>query len=209
MWIRSALAMLGAVSCVMAQGPTLTFNVVALDGKGGPVGGLQAADLRIYDDGKPMHAAFCRPVETAVRQSAPFGPREYSNRPVGGKAQSTLILFDLLNANLAERGMGWNEIGRSLQKVESSDHIYLYLLTKEATLYPIHAMPDAGSPVVADDSAWAAQVTTLLDQAMQTNSRLRTWEFQVDAAARAEKTLDVVRDLASDLAAQPGRKSLV
>jgi len=190
------------------QRPLLTFNIVALDSKGAPLRELPATDLRIYDDGKLMQAAFCRPLETVERLPAP-GPREYSNRPSGGNSQSTLLLLDLLNANLAERGMGWNEIVRALQKLESSEHFYVYLLTKEATLYPIHALPDPESPISGDDTTWAAQAQTLLDQAMRAVNRLRPWELQVDVDARVHKTLDVVRDMASDFAAQPGRKSLV
>lgn len=191
------------------QHPLLTFNVVALDAKGGPLPELPAADLRIYDDGKLMRAVFCRPFETAARQSAPLGPREYSNRTTGGNSQSTLILLDLLNANFAERSLGWNEISHTFQKLESSEHLYLYLLTNEGTFYPIHALPDAESPISPDDTAWIAQAPSLLDEAMRTVNRLRPWELEVDVDARVRKTLAVLRDLASGFAVQPGRKSLV
>jgi VWFA-related protein len=165
--------------------------------------------LRIYDDGKLMQAVFCRPLETAERPSTLLGPGEYSNRPTGSNWQSILVLLDLLNANFAERGQGWNELGRTFQKLESGEHFYVYLLTKEGTFYPIHALPGAESPASPGDADWAAQVPSLLDQAMHNVNRLRPWEFQVNPDARIGKTIAALRDLASDFAAQPGRKSLV
>jgi len=187
----------------------LTFNVVAQDAKGDPVRELYAGDLRLYDDGKLMSVAFCRPIETASQAAAPLGPREYSNRPTGGKSQSTLVLLDLLNANLAERGLGWTEIVRTLKKFESSQHLYVYLLTKEGTLHAIHALPTAESPLEPDDDFWVARIQPLLDQAMRDVNRLRLWEFQVNPDARVQKTLALLQEIASDFAAQPGRKSLV
>jgi len=79
---------LGASLAAIAQSPQsqpshplLTFTLVALDAKGGPFRELPASDLRIYDDGMLLPAAFCRPLVTAERQTVPLGPREYSNRP--------------------------------------------------------------------------------------------------------------------------------
>ena len=46
-----------------AVGPNplvLTFNIVAVDARGAPVRDLRDTDLRIWDDGKRMPAAFCR-----------------------------------------------------------------------------------------------------------------------------------------------------
>ncbi|MDR3701088.1 MAG: VWA domain-containing protein [Candidatus Sulfopaludibacter sp.] len=214
--MRSCLLLLAAAFAAAseqpqgeAQRPLLAFNLVAYDAKGEPLRDLQAGDLRIYDDGKLMHAVFCRPLETAQPEIAPLGAREYSNRPTGAKLHSTLVLLDLLNANLAERGMGWNEIARTLGKLESGEQLYLYLLTKEGVVFPIHAMPAADSPVLPDDNAWIGQAQGLLDKAMHDVNRLRPWEFQADADARVQKTLAVLREVGSDFSAQPGRKSLV
>jgi VWFA-related protein len=189
--------------------PRLTFNLVAVDAKGAPLRELRAADLRIYDDGRLMQAAFCRPLVTAERQLVPLGPREYSNRPSGAKSQSTLVLLDLLNANLAERSLGWNDIVRTFQKLESGEHLYVYLLTNQGTFYPIHPLPDAESPISPDDTDWVAQLPSLLDQAMRKVSQLRAREYQLNVDSRIHRTLAVLGDLASHFGAQPGRKSLV
>ena len=190
------------------QGPLLTFNLVILDAKGEPFPGLRDVDVDIRDDGKPMHAVFCRQLETAESQSAPLGPRAYSNRPMGGKSQPTLVLLDLLNANLAERGLGWNDVVNTLRKLESSERLSVYLLTQEGTLYPVRALPDAEHASSPDDGAWVTEVQVQLDEAMHAVNRIRPQEFQ-DIDARVQRTLSLLWDLASDFAPQPGRKSLV
>src|ERR1019366_7674156 len=191
-----------------AQPPLLTFNVVAVDAKGAPLRDLRASDLHISDDGKPMQIAFCRPVETTERKSAALGPREFSNRPTGGKLQSTLVLLDLLNANLSERGLGSEEIVQALQKSESGERIYVYLLTKDGALYTIHPLP-GGDNVSPEDGAWLTRVQPLLDKALHDVNRLRPWEFQVNPDARVQRTLDLLWELVSDYGTEPGRKSLV
>jgi len=205
---------LGASLAAIAQSPQaqpprplLTFNVVALDAKGAPIRDLPAAGLRISDDGKPMQAAFCRPLVTAERTLTPAGPHEYSNRPTAGSSQSILILLDLLNANLAERGQGWNDIASTFPKLESGESLYIYLLTKEGTFYPIHALPGTEGPISPDNTGWVAQVPLLLDQAMHKVDRLRPQDFQADVDARVRQTLTVLGGLASDFGTQPGRKA--
>ena len=190
------------------QGPLLTFNLVAFDSKGEPFPSLRDTDLDIRDDGKSMQAVFCHPVVSAKRPSE-AGPNEFTNRRNGAAPESTLILLDLLNANLDERGAGWYELVNTIRKLESGRNVYLYLLTKEAKFYPIHALPGVQSPRLTDDEDWALQIKQRLDQAMRAVDRLRPWEFQSDRDARVRRTVSVLGDLASDFGSQPGRKSLV
>ena len=190
------------------QGPMVTFEIVALDNRGTPVTRLPAQNLRIYDDGKPLYAAFCRPLESGDAGTR-LGPREYSNRPIRGDSRSTLILLDLLNADLMERNMGGNEIVQALTMLEPGQRVYVYLLTRDGTLYPVHALPGAASPIAPEEDAWVARFPAQLDEALRVTSRLRPQEFQADADARVRRSVAVLEDLAADLAAQPGRKSLV
>ncbi|MGD0868369.1 MAG: VWA domain-containing protein [Bryobacteraceae bacterium] len=189
------------------QAPQLTFNIVAQDAKGGPAADLRDTDLRIYDDGKLMHPAFCRPLETAGPAAQP-GASEYSNRPIRGNSQTVLVLLDLLNENLAERGMGWYDVAHSFQKLDPTQHVYVYLLTAEGTLYPVHAMPAAGD-LRPPDPDWAAKVPALLDRAMRNVTALKPQDLRANVDARVRKSLDLLKDVAADLGAQPGRKSLV
>jgi VWFA-related protein len=190
------------------KAPLLIFNMVALDAKGAPLEGLRDTDLRLYDDGKVMHPAFCRPLQT-VSEAARLGPQEYSNRPIRGDSQTILILLDLLNENFTERGLGWNEVARAFQRLGSGDRVYIYLITEDGSLYPVRPMPSAGNLNTPADPDWAAKVPAMLDQAMRNVNSLRPQELQVNIDARIRKSLAVLKDLAADLAVQPSRKSLV
>ena len=131
--------------------PLLTFHIVVFDAKGAPVRDLRDSDLRIWDDGKRMPAASCRLFQTAEPPAARLGPREYSNRPTRGVLETTVVSFDLLNEDLAERGYGWNELGRAFRKLESGQNFYVYLLTREGTAYPIRGLPSG--PMQLEDNA--------------------------------------------------------
>jgi VWFA-related protein len=188
--------------------PLLLFNLVVFDAKGEPYPGLRAVDIDIRDDGQPMQAVFCRPLESPEPISAPLGPNQYTNRP-GSGSQSTLVLLDLLNADSAERGLGWREVLEILRRVESGQRLYLYLLAQDGMLSPVRGLPDGEHEDAPDDGAWAAQAETLVDRAMQAVDRTRPPELQNDLNARVQATLSALRILASDFAPQPGRKCLL
>lgn len=118
-------------------------------------------------------------------------------------------MFDLLNADLTERGRSWNEIVQTLQRLESNDHFYLYLLTREATLFPVHPLPANEEEVSSADAPWAKEVEPLLNRAMAAVNRLELQELRVDVDARVRATFRAVRQLTEQLAPLPGRKSLV
>ena len=143
---RLPLAAFVCVATLAAQSPPLiSLQITALDNHGQPVTDLQTADFRIADDGKPQPPVFTR-LLAGSQPPAPLKPNEFSNRSGDPVAHSTVILFDLLNADLTERGRSWTEIVQTLQHLESNDHFYLYLLTREATLFPVHPLPANEEP---------------------------------------------------------------
>lgn len=206
--LGTAFPAAAADPAVESKSPVVTFNIVAVDAKGAPVRDLRATDLRIWDDGKRMPAAFCRTFQTAEPLAARLGPREYSNRPTRGVRQTTVVLFDLLNEDLAERGYGWNELGRTFRKLESGQSFYVYLLTREGTAYPIHGL-SPGEIQPEDDAVWVERLPGLLDHAMQATGRQRPQDFRVNVDSRVRQTVAVLQDLGAELGSQPGRKSLV
>jgi VWFA-related protein len=187
--------------------PSLTFNVVAVDARNQPVRDLRAGDFRISDNGNVLNPASARFLETIANQAAPLGPNEYSNRPAGGNSHSTLVLFDLLNANFGERGFGWTDIALALQKLGPGERLYLYLLTKEGKLYPVHGLP--ADSARTEDVPWTAGVKPLLDKAMRAVNQLRPEELQIDADVRTRTTFAALESLMAEFGAQPGRKALV
>ena len=203
MAIRAAsLLLIGGVALAAqnAPPPLITIQVRALDSHGDPVTDLRTSDFRIADDGKPQAPAFSRFLNT-VGLRTPLAPNQFSNRTDNSTAHSTIILFDLLNANLNQRGRSWNEIVQALQRLESGDHFYLYLLTKDASLYPIHAVPD--------EAPWTKEVEPLLNRAMSVVNRLEPQELLVDVNARVQATFRALKQLAGQIEPLPGRKSLV
>ncbi len=205
----AAFLCIGA-ACIAAQtaAPLVTLQVTALDSHGQPVTDLQTADFRVADAGKPQPPAFSRFL-AGTKPPAPLAPNEFTNRTSDPIAHSTVILFDLLNADLTERGRTWNELVQTLQHLESSDHFYLYLLTKEATLFPVHPLPANEEDVSSAVAPWAKEVEPLLNRAMTAVNRLELQNLRVDVNARVLATFRAVRQLTEQMTPLPGRKSLV
>jgi VWFA-related protein len=200
---------LGA-SMLLAQAPNaapvslIRLNVAVLDPSGEPVTDLKIDDFQISDQGKPQRIAFFRANMSSPPQTTPLGPHEYSNRPGKALPHSTVILFDLLNENQSDRLDVWHKLGRSLQQLDSGDSLYLYLLTLEGGLSPIH--PIGGK--TGDDQTWTQQVEKALDKAMKAASHARPSEMS-DEELVVKKTYVALETLANQLAPLPGRRDIV
>jgi VWFA-related protein len=207
LWTNAAAG--AAPQPASSQASTLiTIQVSAVDGHGQPVTDLRVNDFRVEYGGKPQPPAFARFLASRDPRT-PLGTDEFSNRTNAPPSHSTVILFDLLNASFNERGRGWHEIVESLQHLESSDHFYLYLLTRDGSLYPVHALPAAEDQVGAAELPWTKQVEPLLDRAMNAVNRLELQDLRVDVNARVQATFHTVGQLAAQFAPLTGLKSLV
>jgi len=183
------------------------LNVIALDSKNQSVTDLTAADLRVLDNGKPQTIAAFRRRDLRPSPSAPLGPRQYSNRSVNTIPHATLILFDQLNMQFADRGYVSNAITHALEQFESGDNLYLYLITVKGELYPVHALPGSEGDTAAKDGAWTHNIQTTLSAALRVTLGQRPVELDIDSRVRSTfATLSVV---ASRLAGIPGRKTIV
>jgi VWFA-related protein len=201
-----------AASMLLAQAPAPSVNatptglvrlsVAALDASGEPVTDLKIGDFQISDQGKPQRIAFFR--ANANAPAPALGPHEYSNRSGKGLPHSTVILFDLLNENQSYRLDVWHKLGHSLQQLESGDSLYLYLLTLEGTLSPIHAIGGKAG----DDQTWTQQVEKTLDKAMKAASHARPAEMS-DMELVVKKTYVALETLGNQLAPLPGRRDIV
>jgi VWFA-related protein len=207
MMARPKKMMLGAAlaaSMLFAQTPTglVRLNVTVLDSNGAPVDDLKASDFQVSDQGKPQNIVFFRQNPNVV-QAMPLAPHEFSNR-AGAAPHSTVILFDLLNQNQTDRLDAWHKLGRSLQQLPSGDSLYLYLLSLEGNLVPIH---EIGSKA-GDDKTWTQQVEKTLDKAMKTASHARPAQMN-DEELVVKKTYVALETLANQLAIFPGRRDIV
>jgi VWFA-related protein len=190
-----------------APPPQISLNVVVVDSKGRSATDLTAADLEIQDNGKPQKIAGFRRQDARLPDAAPLGPRQYSNRSVTSLPHASVILFDLLNMRFEDRGYVFNQLTRSLQQVESPASLYLYLLTANNQLYPVHALPGNEGEPGGNDAAWTSQIQSLLGDAMRNTMATRPVELDIDT--RVRETFASLSVLASRLAGLPGRKNIV
>jgi len=187
-----------AVSVATAQNavtipPLVNLNVTAVDSHGQPVPGLRAEDFQVLDNGKPRKIVMVRPVH---RQ----------------KPSATFILIDLFNADFAARGLSTNEIIHALEKLESADNVYLYLLTSTAKIFAIHAVAPPGVPSGAqpevNDGPWTRRIKPMLDDALKQVNALKSGD-DLYPPLRIGPTWKALSGLASQFAEVPGPKSFV
>ena len=117
------------------------LNVIALDNHGQPVADLTRDDFQIADAGKQQTIALFRHNNTKPVQAPALGPNEFANRGANEVRRTTVILFDLLNEGFATRGVASNQIVKELGSMDNADGLYLYLLTVDARVVPVTALP--------------------------------------------------------------------
>jgi VWFA-related protein len=182
------------------------LNVAALDAQGQPVTGLSAADFQLFEDGKPRDIAFFR--FTGDRPLLPQpGPHEYSNR-AGAAQPVTVILIDLLNQAVMNGSIVTGEVAEALKHLESSDGLYLYILTPRGELYPIHPFPKTGAEVAPAAEPWTRDLAPTLQAALKDLVHLKPVDNR-EIKVTFELTVNALRDLGSQMAQISGRKNLV
>jgi len=181
------------------------LNVAALDAQGQPMTGLSAADFHLFEDGKPRDIAFFR--FAGVRPLLPKpGPHEYSN--AGAAQPVTVILIDLLNEAIMNGSIVSGEVADALRHVESSDGLYLYILTPRGELYPIHPFPKPGAEPTPAAEPWTRDLTPTLQAALKDLVHLKPVDNR-EIKVTFELTVNALRDLGSQMAQISGRKNLV
>jgi VWFA-related protein len=173
--------------------PLVNLNVTAVDSQGLPVPGLRAEDFQVVDNGKPRKIVMLRPVH---RKGPP----------------ATFILIDLFNADFTARGISANEIVRTLEKLESADNVYLYLLTSAAKIFAIHAVVPAGAASTgrqeANDGPWTSRIKPMLDDALRQVNGLKSGDSEYPQL-RIMPTWKALSGLTAQFAEVPGPKSFV
>ena len=96
-----------------------------------------------------------------------------------------------------------------LESLESADYVYLYCLTLDGRLYPVHGLPGPESePPAAGAAPWTRQIKPLLNRAMNTVTQARPID-DLDPNYRVQLTYNGLNAVALELSRVPGRKSLV
>ena len=195
--VRAAI-FIASACCAPAQPQVVSLTVVTMDKQGQPVTGLKAEDFQVLDDGKPQPIVQFRVNDSRHPAPAALGPHEYTNRPPGTPMGATIILFDLLNGSFTDREYMVGTLVKALANVESPGNVYLYLLTNNGTLFPIHALPERGAEAAAPEQNWTSQTKALLDAAIQKVYGFRPVDDR-DIGVRVVTTFNVL----------PGRKNVV
>jgi VWFA-related protein len=172
----------------------VTLNVIAFDSHDQIVGDLTSQDFQVSDQGKPQR------IVSFHRNAAPQGT--LNNVPNAPQvAPPVVILFDLQNDNLRDRGQGTEEIIHALEQLESSDSLYLYLLTSQGELKPVRGLPSPGERNPPKMTPWTRQIKPLLDTAIENAYGLRI--------ANGLGTFAAIEALGTAIKPFPGRKNLI
>jgi VWFA-related protein len=185
------------------------LTVVALDNRGRPISDLTADDFQITDAGKPRKLTLFRHSDSKLQLAPRLAPGELSNRAATNIPHATLVLFDLLNESFATRGGAQSYLIHGLQALESADDLFLYLLTINGQLYPVHPLPSAGGEASGQGSGapWTKDSKALIEQAVSKVYGLRRPDLDIDTRVRL--TYTSLENVARLLAAVPGRKNIV
>lgn len=111
-----------------------------------------------------------------------------------------------MGRDLPDRNYVASTILRALEKAEDPGSIYLYILTTKGTLYAVRGLPPPGTPATNND--WALNAKTLIDNAINQVFGIGSVNGHLESNFGAV-TLQILHDMASGLAAFPGRKSIV
>jgi len=186
------------------------LNIVALDSRGAPVNDLTREDFHITDAGKPETIAYFRHRDGAAKAAPPLASGEYSNRSAENVPRATLILFDMLNQKFGTRGNTNNNLIHDLQSIESPDYVYLYILTVNGDLYPVHGLPGSEGEISPPGAGpWTRDIKQMMDKAMRDLLQVRDPGVLQDVEWRAQMTFRALDLLGVELASIPGRKSIV
>jgi VWFA-related protein len=205
--VRAAVLLAGGWYAA-AQSPVISLHVVATDKQGQLVTDLKAEDFHVLDDGKPQPIVLFRAYDNRRPTPTALGKNEYSNWRPETPRGATIILFDLLNGAFTEREYIVGTLVKALANVEFPNKIFLYLLTNDGTLFPVHPLPEPGAEPAPPEENWTRQAKLLLDAAIQKVYGFRPVEDR-DVGVRAVTTANVLHSLGGDLAALPGRKNVV
>ncbi len=187
-----------------------SFRFVATEANGEPVTDLRPEEIQVSDEGKRHPLVYSRVLLHPAPLPERLGPREYSNR--SALQSSVLILLDLLNANVTERGSAWNETLNSLEKQEAPENIFLYLITPDANLYPVRAWqppPAPGEAPPPTGAPWTQDARTRLNDALRAVEGIKPTDLTAAPGLTVGPTYQALSNLGGQYASLPGQKRMI
>ena len=184
------------------------LNIVALHARGQPATDLKPDELHITDAGKPQTIAFFRHRDDSLAPPPALALNEVSNRGRNNVPRATMILFDMLNERFGTRGLSASSMAHDLESLESADYVYLYVLTLDGKLVPVHGLPGSEGEPESSGVPWTRDARQVIDRAMRSFTQVRPVD-DLDPVYRVQTTYGALNAAAAELSRVPGRKSLV
>ncbi len=163
----------------------VTLNVVATDHHGKPVTDLQASDLRLVDGAAPQQIS-----SLSVNENKTPLP--------------IVVLFDMVDLDLQQRGEAANNFKESLAKLPFSVPIYLYLLAPTGQVFGV--VPISATPFAVGSGA--QDIGPVLDKALDKVAGPRLPDMKV-TYLRSQKIYEALYAVSDEMASKPGRKQLL
>jgi VWFA-related protein len=195
------------------------LDVTVMDKQGHPVAGLTKDDFKLQEDGQPQTIKFFEehapvdPAEIARQKAAAIAgqpPNTFTNyEPFTGRPVTVLLLNELFTLPLRDFNPLHPELSplrqRMIETVQSAPPdtpFAIYLLDSELRLV---------QPVTTDRALLLARINVLWKTPQFGSERMINptgLPPEADIPVRRRFTSDAMRQLASSLKAQPGRKNL-
>jgi len=202
-----AAAPLGGADETPAAPQLEVLNVVAVDGHGQPVTDLTADDFEVTDSGKRQVISYFHHTDSKLWDTSALPPNILSNRRSGGLSSATVILFDMFNERFGTRGNASVNLVKYLEHLQNADSLFLYILTLDGKLYPVHGVPSGEEPIQHGGPPWTKQARQIMDGAFRTLPKLLP--VGMNDPVRIQETYMALAQLAVQLSSIPGRKNIV
>lgn len=199
-WLLTLLLVAVSPAAFPQTNTRIALNVIAFDSHHQIVGDLTSQDFQVFDQGKPQRVvSFLRNDEPQARlNNVPDAPQV---------APPVVILFDLLNDGLGNRGYGSKEIIQALEPLELSDSLYLYLLSSQGELKPVRGLPNPREGNPPEETPWTRHIKPLLEVAIDNASGVRVGNTL--KAGNGVGTFPAIETLGAALRPFRGRKNLI
>jgi hypothetical protein len=172
----------------------VTLDIAAAGPHGQAVPDLRSSEIEIFDNKRPQSIVYWR-----SNEQRPDIPR------------ATVVVFSLENAGI--KSAAWNEAVGAMRRFEASDYLYFYAVTDRGVLLPIHALPEPDADSPPGNPPWMAGSLPQFESAG--NLQPSPWEMNYSPSNGAtfnyaqDAMLNYAAELATRLAAFPGRKNLI
>jgi VWFA-related protein len=147
----------------------IILNIGVTSARGASVTDIRPHDLQIREDGKPRPIIFLRFTGSRDSTQSP-APGEFVNHPL---PTPTVLLLDFQDERRMKDLTTLRGIEAALQRMESADRVFIYLLTEHNELFPVQPLPTTESSSGPAHDPSAQELCTKLESAHRELTRLR------------------------------------